>query len=215
MALSTYAELLDSIADWLNRVGSPEVAERAPDFVRLAEARLNRELHTAKVRQMTKRDDTIFTVDGAFELPDDWLETKKITITWGGKPRKLDFVSEDQADEINRTSDLWLHGPSSFTYNGNLVELVPTPSDDLDVCIDYFAEIPALSESNTTNWLLQKWPDLYLYGALAHSAPYLRDDARVATWAGFYDRAMAEISTANASAVYSGQGLRTRARLRN
>jgi hypothetical protein len=212
MALDTYAELLGGIEDWLNRVGSPELAVRAPDFVRLAEARFNRDL---RVRQMLTRARDLYTVDGAFDLPSDWLETKKVTVVWGGKIRKLEPVSEDQADKINERNSYLGTGPTAYTVNGSLVELLPTPTDDLDVYLDYYAEVPALSESNTSNWLLARWPDMYLYGSLVHSAPYLRDDSRVTTWAGFYDRALGEIRAADERAAFSGTGLRTRARLRN
>lgn len=47
----------------------------------------------------------------------------------------------------------------------------------------YQQTIPALSDSNTQNWLILREPGLYLYQALAHSAPYLKDDQRLLTWA--------------------------------
>jgi hypothetical protein len=40
----------------------------------------------------------------------------------------------------------------------------------------YYAKIPALSVSNTTNWLLQKMPALYLHGALMHLGMFNRDN---------------------------------------
>jgi len=46
----------------------------------------------------------------------------------------------------------------------------------------YRKNIPALSVTNTTNWLLALAPDLYLYGALLESAPYIKEDARIQTW---------------------------------
>ena len=212
MSLNTYTALQGAIADWLNRVGSPEIAERAPDFIALAEARFDRDL---RVRQMITRAQGLATFGGAFELPDDWLETKKLSVIWGGKPRKLDPVSEDQADAINERTQHLVLGPTAFTVNGNLVELLPTPLDGLDVYLDYYAKVPSLSSTTASNWLLAKWPDLYLYGALVHSAPYLRDDSRVATWAGVYDRTLAEIRQADERAAFSGAGLRTRTRVRN
>lgn len=47
----------------------------------------------------------------------------------------------------------------------------------------YEQSIPALSDSNTTNWLILREPGLYLYQALCHSAPYLKEDQRLITWA--------------------------------
>jgi hypothetical protein len=41
--------------------------------------------------------------------------------------------------------------------------------------------IPPLA-ANSSNWLLALAPDLYLYGALLESAPYINEDARIQTW---------------------------------
>ena len=40
----------------------------------------------------------------------------------------------------------------------------------------YYQKIPALSGSVTTNWLLAKSPETYLYAALIEGAIYLRDE---------------------------------------
>jgi hypothetical protein len=37
--------------------------------------------------------------------------------------------------------------------------------------------------NNDPNWLLTLAPDLYLYGALLESAPYIKEDGRIQTWA--------------------------------
>jgi hypothetical protein len=48
----------------------------------------------------------------------------------------------------------------------------------------------SLSDSNTTNTILTNYPDLYLYGALAESAPFIMQDDRLKTWAGLYKEAL-------------------------
>ena len=40
--------------------------------------------------------------------------------------------------------------------------------------------------STTQNWLIQREPGLYLYSSLLETAPYMKDDARMVTWAGLY-----------------------------
>jgi hypothetical protein len=211
MALTTYSELLASIEDWLNRVGSPEVAARASDFIALAEARHNREL---RARQMVKR--ATAPLDAGFiTLPGDWLEAKQVQLNIDGRPRRLEYVTLEHADDVRASFNYDEVQPRFFNVTGGQLEVVPTVKGEAEIEMTYFARIPALSDSNASNWLLQQWPDLYLYGALVHSAPYLRDDERVMTWAGMYDRALAEIKLADERAVYSGSTLKTRARLRN
>jgi hypothetical protein len=72
----------------------------------------------------------------------------------------------------------------------------------------YYAKIPTLSDSVTTNWLLTYHPDIYLYGALLHSAPYLKEDERASTWAALYSAAVARVNTASSRSTASGSGLR-------
>ena len=45
-----------------------------------------------------------------------------------------------------------------------------------------------LDATNTTNAVLTRAPGLYLYGALAASAPFLQDDERIAVWEGEYTK---------------------------
>jgi hypothetical protein len=61
----------------------------------------------------------------------------------------------------------------------------------------FYSKIPALSDSNTTNWLLTASPDIYLYGSLMQSAPYLRDDDRVGIWASLYQKAIDDLNISN------------------
>ena len=62
----------------------------------------------------------------------------------------------------------------------------------------YRANIPALSESNTTNWLLTLAPDLYLYGVLLESAPYMKEDERISTWGSGFSTALNDLNNLGA-----------------
>jgi len=61
----------------------------------------------------------------------------------------------------------------------------------------YYARIPALSDSNTSNWLLDYSPDIYLYGALMQSAPYLQNDERITIWSSLYLKAIDDLEISN------------------
>lgn len=212
MSLSNRTELLEAMADWLNRVGSPEVAARAPDFITLCEARLNRDPNFL-VRQMVKRA-TANLSEGYLTLPSDFRQAMQVQVNVpNGKPRPLHYVNRDQADEYN--ADTTLKAPVYFTITGSELEVVPYTEAELEVELAYYAKVPALTEAAPTNWLLAEWPDIYLYGSLIHSAPYLRDDERVGVWTTAYGTAVAEAADADKQARHAGSTLKTRARLRN
>lgn len=56
-------------------------------------------------------------------------------------------------------------------------------------------QIPALSSGNPTNWLLAGHPDIYLYAVLTESAPYLKDDERVALWHERLEQALQDLAS--------------------
>jgi hypothetical protein len=206
LSTTTYSQLKTDIADWLNR---GDLTVQIPSFIRLAEARFQRDL---RVRQMVKRS-VADLEQGYITLPGDWLEAKNIQINSSRGPFKLEYVTLEAADDLRLRRGDTAGIPQYFNVTGNQLEVIPSPSGTPEIEMTYYARIPALSDANPSNWLLETWPDMYLYGSLAHSAPYLKDDERVATWAAFYDRALEEITDADARAQYSGSVLKSRARV--
>jgi len=65
-----------------------------------------------------------------------------------------------------------------------------------------------LSDSNTYNWLLQDAPDVYLYGTLMHTAPFLGEDARIPVWANLYQSALDSVNLSSEKAMSQKSGLR-------
>jgi hypothetical protein len=187
--IDTFARLKSAIADTLNRT---DLTDAIPHFIELAEARFNRQL---RLRQQVTR--ATATLDSQyFVVPGDFLEAKSFQINTN-PPTRLEYVSEYEGDRLK--SKVYVSGglPQKFTLVGNQFEVMPAPDGEYTGELTYFAKIPALSAQNTTNWLLQYAPDMYLYGALAHSAPYLREDERLATWAELYKAANEEIVVAD------------------
>ena len=76
----------------------------------------------------------------------------------------------------------------------------------------YYQKLDALSDSNSDNWLLLDSPDVYLYGALLHSAPYLAEDQRIAVWAQMYSASVQRLNEVSEDARFSGSGLKLKVR---
>lgn len=202
-------ELVDMMVDTLNRLGSSVVPERALAWIMLHEARANRVLRD---RQQTVRA-TATLIDSHIRLPNDFKEAQSIQIVIAnGKPRPLTLVTPEYADQVRAEGKLT--EPAHFCIVGNYLEVVPHSSAGLQMELVYFKGVPPLEADTQTNWLLQEHPDYYFYGALVHSAPYLRDDERIATWGTFAQTAQDEMLLAIERARHSGSRLKTRARLR-
>lgn len=180
MALNTYSALKTSIAGWLNR---EDLTAQIPDFISLAEARFNREL---RVNAMLRRFSA--TVSTAYiQLPDDWLEHVSIVVTSNNPSQgELTYVSNSQYNDLRNRG---LTEPSRcYTIIDNSIVLLPAPTSSIPLEIMYYAKIPALSDSNTSNWLLSRSPDLYLYGSLIAAEAFLQNDERVPLWVSAADK---------------------------
>jgi hypothetical protein len=205
MAITNYTELQSAVGDWLNR---EDLTAVIPTFISLAEARLNRDL---RVRQMIKRAVAVLD-DDYITLPADWLEARNVQINLSFGPRKLEYMTLEQADDFNGRRGAAAGVPMFFNVTGNQLEIVPRPSGEPEIELTYYAKIPALSNAVTSNWVLEQWPDMYLYGTLAHTAPYLKDDERLGVWADLYLKAVDEVVASDQRAQYSGSVLKARAR---
>ena len=203
MTITNFGTLKTAIADTLDR---QDLTSAIPTFVSLAQAQFNRVIRSH--RQITRGS---LTIDAQFEaLPADWLET--IRITMDANPiRVLTQISMDDLTRYRTAIDNTTDAPVYFAHNGTDIELFPTPSTSYTGEITYYAKVTALSADGDTNWLLTNNPDIYLYGSLVHTAPYLKDDARVVLWSGLLAQALDQIEDETAAARF-GSPLRMRMR---
>ena len=199
MALDTFAGLKATIADYLNR---DDLTAIIPSFITIAEAKFNRKLRT---RQMIKRANG--QIESAFfAYPSDWLQAKEFQLNTNPIVR-LQFVTEAYGDELKANRYVSVGQPAYYTITGTQLEFIPTPDSTYSAELTYYAKIPALSDANTSNWLLAYAPDLYLYGALLEAAPYLKDDERLAVWSQMYISSLGDIEVADQRASVSSTPL--------
>ena len=57
--------------------------------------------------------------------------------------------------------------------------------------------------ANDPNWLLTIAPDLYLYGALLESAPYIKEDGRIQTWGLGFTSALSDLNNLGLSSAFN------------
>jgi hypothetical protein len=198
MPLSTYAELQAAIGTFLDRT---DLAAMAPTFIALAEAQMQRDVRHWR---MIERAEATFS--GRYTaLPDDWVETVRLTMGNASQGyRSLQQVAHDHMERERASSRDTAGVPRLFAHVGSEIEVFPTPNASFTGELVYVEKIPALSDSQTTNWLLSEAPDAYLYGALTQTAPYLHEDARVAVWGTLYSGAVARLNAASEEAETSG-----------
>jgi len=196
MAIANYSDLKTTVANYLGR---SDLTTVIPDFITLAETRLQRDLRT---RLMLKSATATMTAaDNTIGLPTDFLEMRDLFIQ--GSPRvpvsyltPSAFTRDARAQESGK--------PVYYTVIGLELQFAPIPDSAYVLEMLYYYKPTLLSNSNPVNIFVNNYADALLYASLAEAEPYLMNDARIQTWASLYDRAIGNIGTTDESSEYSG-----------
>jgi hypothetical protein len=209
--ITDYTSLQTAVIEWLARDQDTTLIARIPTHIQMFEAKMNRELF---VRQMELRSTTpvnILSAEPEFiSLPLDFQSMRRVRLSSvTGKPA-LEFRSALQMDELRLSSGNIPGQPRYFSVFGVEMELLPTPDQNYTIEMVYRQNIPALSTTNSTNWLLTMAPDLYLYGALLESAPYIKEDARIQTWGLGFQSARDSLNVLGMTSTFNAGPLQVR-----
>jgi hypothetical protein len=198
MALDTYSGLLASVAAWAHR---SDLAAVIPDMVYMVESQLNRDL---RVRQMETRVTTT-TADEYLTLPTDHVEIRRIQRN-GDPDFNLEYLTPQQL--VHRGTETG--EPYYYTLVSGQIQLWPTPGQSYTYEIDYYAALNPIVTAGT-NWLLQDYPDVYLFGTLAQVANYTGNDGGLARWKPQYDEAIGKLLRYDKRERWAGTPLQVRA----
>lgn len=199
MAITTFSELKTSIANWLNR---DDLTSVIPDFISLAEADIER-----KVRHWQMEQRSTASLDARYtQLPPGFLEAVRFHLDVDERP--IELLTPLALQQRRKNNNDTTGKPQFYAVIAGQLEVWPTPDATYTGELYYYQRVTPLSDATPSNWILQFYPDTYLYGTLVHSAPYLVDDARAATWAALYQSAIDGINSNNDRAKFGGSGLR-------
>lgn len=172
MALATYNDLLTNVAGWLHR---SDLTASIPDFVTLTESKINKAL---RVREMeTTTASTI--ASGVIAVPTNYVALKDAYISSAspiaGLQRKTaEFIIDRYP---NRVADKM---PQAIARQGSNFIFGPYPDSNYVVTLVYYNRLTPLATA--VNSVYTNYPGLWLFGALAESAPFIKDDKRVTLW---------------------------------
>lgn len=211
MALDTYANLQTSILNWLARPGDTLISAAAPDMIALFEAAARDRLRT----RFEEVSSTLTATGGTatVALPADFWEFR-------GPPRLrtnpvVSLVYMAPAELYDTWASTTTDRPVNYTIEGLNLKFGPTPDAVYTVDIDYMQGLPSLSDSAPTNWLLTRYPDLYLFGSLVMAEAFIGDDDRAVGWLQATEGIYARIAESDRKARWSGGPLTVQTDVRN
>lgn len=192
-----YRDLVVAIGDQLNR---EDLYTAIPDLIAVFESKANRRL---RVRRMVTT--AVINIAGANEpVPSDFLQPITFTINPsqdGAFPFRMDSVDIDALNQQLFEQSGTLEQPTAYALIGNNFAFAPNPDGPYTGYLTYYGQIPGLSASNTSNWMLANYPDVYLYGALAQVGLYAKD-GRIPTWQTLSETGLQEIELEDRRAAF-------------
>lgn len=184
-SLGTYAELQSAIASWnFARTDLP-----VENLILLAENRLNADLKVSHQQGVS----TATVSDEYSALPSDFFEVISFVVN----DQALYAVQQSAIDD-NASSTATTGPPEVYAIVGTQFRFYPVPATDYTASLTYYKKIPALTDSNTTNWLLTAWPVAYLSACNLEAAIWMQDDAQAARCLAHYQAAIAPIKVQDA-----------------
>jgi len=164
--ITDYTSLKASIAERLHR---SDLTSLIPEFIADAEARIYNDLRIQAMEESYSQA----IASGVAALPTGFMEWKFL------------YVDASSAKKLTRKDAEWIYTnyptrsaegtPVFFAREGSNLIFGPYPTDGLTVKGVYYKRPAALSDSNTTNWLIENAPDLLRYAALTEAAVHTRD----------------------------------------
>lgn len=168
MALDSYTNLQAEIADWMHR---NDLTGRIPTFITLAEARIKAMLEL-RLQSMTGTLNMVLGQSTA-PAPTGLINVRSLSIP-NVRPA-ITYVTP--AKYSSAFGDARSGQPYNYTIVGDLMYFGPVPDAAYAANIAYEAEVIPLSDTTQSNIVLEKWPNVYLWGALKEAAKFSRNKA--------------------------------------
>lgn len=149
------------------------------DFIYLAEREMERRL-TVPYREV----ETTFSVTGAtYPLPADFKAVRRLRA--GG-------VTLEQVTPASVADDVG--NPTAYAIVAGNLQFSPVPGSAVSCAMVYEAQITPLTEGTPSNWLLNRHPDAYFYGALVQASDWIADPARISRYRAMFDLTIDQIN---------------------
>lgn len=168
MAITNYGELKSAVADWAER---SDLTTRIEDFCQIA--------HTAIARELVLN----FELDldsGDISTPNDFGSVVSLMAT-AAPAVVLRSASETDTTYIGGTGV-----PRAYRVDSGDLLLFPTPDVTYAGRLLYRMSRTFFTADTQTNTALDRYPNLYLHGALAELMRFLRDPDGQATYEGSF-----------------------------
>jgi hypothetical protein len=171
MAITTYAQLKTAIADWSNR---SDLTSYLGDFITLAE---NRMFDDLLLKNFESEESLTLTQDQNYvALPSGYVSPIAFWLIVDGERVALEMVLPEQLPYYTDSTQ-----PEFWAIDGANIRFDCPASENYSAKFRMY-KTSALSDSNTSNYLLTRRPDVYLAACMVECSRFIRDTELFNIW---------------------------------
>jgi len=189
--INNYGDLKEKTALWLNRTN---LTDSLPDFVRLAETTIRRDVRT-RVQEIYLSDTA---TDATIPSPDLLLDVRRLVVAG----RRKTYITPDDYADLDAASSQADH----FTIIGESIYVLGGTTGAAYTML-YWKAFEAFVEDTDSNWLLQNAPEVYLWASCKEGAEFLKDFEAADRFQGKYNAAAAALNSSEKNMRYSGSSM--------
>ena len=183
-SITNYTTLQTYIARLLAREGDTDVTAYIPDFIHLCETDLNMNLRAREMMATVNINPS--ATNKYVPLPTGFMEIVSFNDDEGDPLEEVSMESIQALRYASGSGDIEYYAITSqieFERTGNASNNFP---------MTYYKELDL--STDTTNDILSKYPNLYVYGSALHAAPFLHDDKRIQTWSAYISQTIKDVN---------------------
>ena len=170
-----------------------DLTARIPTFIQLCEADMQRRLKLVDLEDSA----TVTITAGEGALPTGYAGHR--VATWEGDEVKvLEYVTPDRFETLHNRVTL----PTFFTVTGSTIKVMS--EGDGTVNLTYNARFTPLSDTDTTNAILNTYPDAYFFGTMKQLYHYTRNWEAKAEQEKDFERVVMQIIRDHKDRKYPG-----------
>ena len=197
--ITDYSSLQDELTEYLHRT---DLGAKLPTFIQICEAKLANNIRSKKL--IVTATLTALAGESVVALPADFGVLKSVSMaTSPYNPLALVSDNEFRVRKQTVVSDT----PINYIIEGDTISVWPIPADGFSLTAIYYQHLPALSTINPTNWVLDRYPYIYLYGALLAASVFTNDPDQAQFYQTNFDGALKDMWTNHGLEQYSGAPL--------
>lgn len=223
MPFGNYTQLQAAIASEVNRT---DLTSSIVDFIALAEARIRRDqIWLEQTYSLVNGGQPLECGTNPITVPVNIVQVESMWASNDIYHHTIEVLPQSAFQDLVRSNNnaagvpvkavfvpLMNNFPGTLTgMNLYLWPAAAVGQDSSTFAVDfqYIGDVIPLA-TTPTNALLTRHPDLYFYGALAESAPFLMDDPRLPMWNERYEKTVTAINVERERARFSTSAKRPR-----